>query len=56
MKPKKEQEPKEDLTKKANDYDYKELLGMIKKYNMESADASIVIDIVYDYFDKTIGW
>lgn len=50
----KENKETENLTQKANDYEYKELLGLIRKYDMDNVDARIICDIVYDYFDNRI--
>lgn len=35
-------------------YNYIELLGMVEKYMMDNCDASMVIEIVYDYLSKNM--
>ena len=40
----------------AQEYDYIQLLGLIRKYDMENRDAKLVAEIVYDYLEKNWRW
>lgn len=44
----KEQEPQT--------YDYIQLLGLIRKYDMDEYDAKLVAEIVYDYLEQNMRW
>ena len=37
-------------------YDYIQLLGLIRKYDMEEKDIRLVAEIVYDYLDQNVRW
>lgn len=37
-------------------YDYIQLLGLIRKYDMDEKDTKLVAEIVYDYLDQNMRW
>lgn len=37
-------------------YDYIQLLGLIRKYDMEEKDTRLIAEIVYDYLDQNVRW
>lgn len=37
-------------------YDYIQLLGLIRKYDMEEKDTRLIAEIVYDYLDENVRW